>query len=92
MVKNEMGGSCSWYGGEDIGIDDLVRKPEGRRTLGRLRRRWEDNIKTNLQEVGYGSIDWINLAQNWDRRRAFVRVNGVVDLRVPLNEGNFLTR
>jgi hypothetical protein len=42
----------------------LVRKPEGRRPLGRPRRRWEDNIKMDLREVGCGSADWINLAQD----------------------------
>jgi hypothetical protein len=42
----------------------LVRKPEGKRPLGRLRRRWENNIKMDLQEVGYGGMDWIDLAQD----------------------------
>jgi hypothetical protein len=45
----------------------LVRKPEGKRPLGRPRRRWEDNIKMNLQEVGCGDINWIELAQDRDR-------------------------
>jgi len=45
----------------------LVGKPEGKRPLGRPRRRWEDNIKLNLQEVGCGGMDWIELA--WDRDR-----------------------
>ena len=48
----------------------LVGKPEGKRPLGRPRRRWEDNIKTVLQEVGCGGMDWIELAQNRDRWRA----------------------
>jgi hypothetical protein len=59
----------------------LVGKPEGRRPLGRPRRRWEDNIKMDLQEVGWGRMDWINLAQDRDRRRALV--NAVTNLRVP---------
>jgi len=59
----------------------LVRKPEGKRTLGRPRRRWEDNIKMDLQEVGCGIRDWIELAQNRDRWRAFV--NAVMNLSVP---------
>ena len=45
----------------------LVGKPEGKRPLGRPRRRWEDNIKTDLQEIGCGGMDWIELAQDRDR-------------------------
>ena len=59
----------------------LVGKPERKRPLGRPRRRWEDNIKMYLQEVGCGGIDWIELAQDRDRRRALV--NAVMNLRVP---------
>jgi hypothetical protein len=59
----------------------LVGKPEGRRPLGRPRRRWEDNIKMDLREVGWGGMDWINLAQDRDRWRALV--NAVMNLRVP---------
>ena len=56
--------------GERIGVGRvLVGKPEGKRPLGRPRRRWEDNIKMDLQEVGWG-IDWIRLAQDRDRWRA----------------------
>ena len=58
----------------------LVVKPEGKRPLGRPRRRWEDNIKMDLQEVGCGGMDWIELAQNRDRWRALV--NAVMKLRV----------
>jgi hypothetical protein len=50
----------------------LVGKPEGRRPLGRPRCRWEDNIKADLQEVGCGGMDWIELAQDRDRWRALV--------------------
>jgi len=66
----------------------LVGKPE-RRPLGRPRRRWGDNIKIDLLEVGCVGIDWIELAQNRDRWRALVYK--VMNLRVPLNAGNFLT-
>jgi hypothetical protein len=59
----------------------LVGRPEGRRKLGRPRRRWEDNIKMQLQEVGWGGMDWIDLAQDRDRWRALV--NAVMNLRVP---------
>ena len=50
----------------------LVGKPEGKRILGRPRRRWEDNIKMDLQEVGRGCGDWMELAQNRDMWRALV--------------------
>ena len=59
----------------------LVGKPEGKRLLGRPRRKWEDTNKTDLQEVGCGGMDWIELAQNRDRWRALV--NDVMNLRVP---------
>ena len=59
----------------------LVGKPEGKRPLGRPRRRWEDNIKVDLQEVGCGGMDWIELAQDMDSWQALV--NAVVNLRVP---------
>jgi hypothetical protein len=59
----------------------LVGKPEGKRPLGRPRHRWEDYIKADLQEVGYGGIDWIELARNRDRWQTLV--NAVMNLRVP---------
>ena len=59
----------------------LVRKPEGKRPLGRPRRRWEDNIEMDLQEVGCGGMDWIELAQDRDSWLAIV--NAVMKLRVP---------
>jgi hypothetical protein len=62
-----------------IGI--LVGKPEGRRPLGRPRRRWEDNIKMGLSEIGFEDVDWIYWAQDRDRWRALV--NTVMRLRVP---------
>ena len=59
----------------------LVGKPEGKRPLGRARRRWEDNIKMDLEEVGRGCGDWMELAQDRDGWRAFVST--VMNLRVP---------
>jgi hypothetical protein len=59
----------------------LVRKPEGKRPLGRCRLRWEDNIKMDLQEVGCGGMDWIGLAQNRDRWQEIG--NAVMNFRVP---------
>ena len=53
-------------------IQGLVRKPGGKRTRGRLRLRWEDNIKMDLREMARGGMDWIDLAQDWDRWRALV--------------------
>jgi hypothetical protein len=58
----------------------LVRKPEGKRPLGRPRRRWEDGIRMDLRETGLGGADWIQLAQDRDRWRAVVSV--VMNLRV----------
>jgi hypothetical protein len=59
----------------------LVGKPEGKRPLGRPRCRWEDNIRMTLREIGWGGMDWIDLAQDRDQRRA--PVNMVMNLRVP---------
>jgi hypothetical protein len=59
----------------------LVGWLEGRRPLGRSRRRWEDNIKMDLLEIGFGDVDWINWAHDRDRWRALV--NTVMNLRVP---------
>ena len=65
----------------------LVWKPEGRRPLGRPGRRWVDNIKMDLQEVGCGYMDWIGLAQDRDTWRTLVSAG--MNLRVPRNAGNF---
>jgi len=68
--------------GEERGVYRvLVGNPEGKRPLGRLRRRWVDNIRTDLQEVGCGYMDWIGLAQDRDRWRRIVIA--VMNLRVP---------
>jgi hypothetical protein len=58
----------------------LVEKADGKRLLGKPRRRWEDNVKMDLQEVGYGREDWIELAQDTDRWQALV--SEVRNLRV----------
>ena len=68
--------------GEEGGVHRvLVGKPEGKRPLGRSRRRWEDNTKMNLQEVGGGCGDWMELVQDRERWRALVST--VMNLRVP---------
>jgi hypothetical protein len=59
----------------------LVRKPEGRRPLGRQKYRWVDNIKMDLREIGWDGMDWIDLAQNRNQWRALV--NTVMTLRAP---------
>jgi len=67
----------------------LVGQPEGKRQLRIPRHTWEDNIKMDLQGVGYVDVDWIGLTQDKDRWRALV--NAVMNLRVPRNMVNFLT-
>ena len=62
-----------------------MKTPEGKRSLGRPRLIWEDNIKMDLQEVGCGGMDWIDVAQDRDRWRA------VLNFRFTLNAGNSLT-
>jgi hypothetical protein len=59
----------------------LVGNPEGKRPLGRPRRRWEDMIRIDLREIGWGGMDWIDLAQDRDQWRALV--NKVMNIRVP---------
>jgi len=72
--------------GEGRGVHRvLVGKPEEKRPLGRPRRRWEDNIKMDLQEVGWSCEDWMELAQDRDRWRALVCA--VMNLRVPKMRG-----
>ena len=72
--------------GEERGVHRvLVWKPEGKRPLGRPRRRWEDNIKMDLQKAGGGCGDWMELAQDRDRWRALVST--VMNLRVPKMRG-----
>ena len=61
-------------------IQDFGGRPEGRRPFGRAKRRWEDNVKMDLQEMGWGGMDWIDLAE--DRNRWWTLVNAVMKLRV----------
>jgi hypothetical protein len=89
IEKNEMGGHVVRMG-EGRGVHRiLVGTPEGKKPLGRPRRRWEDNIKTDLQEVGVGCGDWMELAQDRERWRELVST--VMNFRVPYNVGSFLT-
>jgi hypothetical protein len=75
-----MGGACGAHGGVEGCIQHFGR-PEGRRPLGRRRRRWEDNITMDVREIVFGDVDWIHWAQDMDRWRALV--NTVMKLRVP---------
>jgi hypothetical protein len=74
-----MGGACSTNGGDERRL--LVGKPEGKRSLGRPKHRWVDNIRMDLGEIGWGGVDWIGLAQDRDKQRALV--NAVMNLWVP---------
>jgi len=76
-----MGGACNACGGDQSCIQGFDGYTWGKSPLARPRRRWEDNIKMNLPEVGCGSLDWIDLAQDRDRWRALV--NAVMNLWVP---------
>jgi hypothetical protein len=76
-----MGTGYSMNGGEEDEYMTLMGKPEGKRPLGRPRRRWVNNIKMDLREIGWDRVDWIDLAQDRDQWR--VLVNTVVSLRAP---------
>jgi hypothetical protein len=76
-----MGRACSTNGDKRTARRFLVVKSEGKKPLGRPRRRWEDNTKMDLREIGWGGMDWINLAQINDQWRTLV--NTAVNFRVP---------
>ena len=76
-----MGGACGPYGGRERSVQGAGGETRGEVPLGRPRRRWEDDIRMEFQEVGLGYEDWIGLAQDRDRWRALV--SAVRNLRVP---------
>jgi hypothetical protein len=76
-----VGGACSLNGEKRNAYRLLVGKPEGKRPLGRPTRRWVDNIKMDLLEIGWRGVDWIGLAQDRDKWRTLV--NAVKNLLVP---------
>jgi hypothetical protein len=80
IEKNEMGGACSAYGGEERCTQGFGGKSEGMRPCGRPRRKWVNNIEMNLQEMGCGGVDWIELIQ--DRYRWWALVKAVINFRV----------
>jgi len=84
VEKIVMGGASSAYGGEERciqGSEFWWGIPEGKRSLGRTRRKWEDNIKMDLQDVAFVGMDWIELAQDRDSWRALV--DAIMNFRVP---------
>jgi hypothetical protein len=76
-----MGRACSTNGAKRNAYRIFAGKPEGKRPLGRPRRRWENNFKMDLREIGWDGMDWIDLAQDRDQWRALM--NTVMNLRVP---------
>jgi hypothetical protein len=80
VKENKMGRACITNGEKRSAYRILVGTPAGKRPLGRPRRLWEDNIRMD-REIGWGGMDWIDLAQDRDQRRTLV--NTVMNLRVP---------
>ena len=84
-----MEGACSVYGEQKKCVQGFGEETRGKKSLGRPRHRWEDNTKMDLQEVGRGGMDWIELDQ--DRDGWWALVNAVMNFWVPQNARNFLT-
>jgi hypothetical protein len=84
-----MGRACSTNREKRNAYRILVGKPEGKIPLGRPRRRWTDNIKMDLREIGWDGVDLVNLAQDRDHWSALV--NTVMNLRIAYNSGKFLS-
>jgi hypothetical protein len=80
-MDDEMGRACSTSGEKSNAYRLLMGRLEGKRPLGRLRRRWVDNIKIDLREKGWDGMDWIDLAEDRDQWR--VLVDTVMNLQVP---------
>jgi hypothetical protein len=81
VKEDDVAGACGTHG-EGWGVYRVVAgRPEGKRPLGRTRRRWEDNVKMYLREIGIDGANWIRLAQDRVQWRAFV--NMIMNLRVP---------
>jgi hypothetical protein len=80
--------SCITHGEKRNAYRILVGNPKGKRPLGRPRRRWENNIKLDLREIGWGVMDWIDLAEDRDQWKALVY--SIMNLWVPYSVGKFL--
>jgi len=80
MKGDEMGGDVARLEGVRNAYNILIRKPEGERPLGRLRRRLEDNIRMDHREIGWEVVDWIHLAQDGSQWQAFGSIEGEVFL------------
>jgi hypothetical protein len=80
---------CSTNGEKRIANRILMEESEGKRPLGKPRCRWVDNIKMYLREIGWGDVNWVDVAQNRDQWRALV--NTVMNLQVRQNAGKFLS-
>jgi hypothetical protein len=81
VKEDEMGRACSTHGREEGSMQAFGGKLEGKRLLGRPRSRWEDDIKIDHREIGWGGMDWIHMAQDRDQWQALV--NMVTNIRVP---------